>query len=42
MATTREIMGIDHSVHPAPHWSFEGRSLKDIYDDVYVTEDQEI
>ena len=41
-AATREIMGIDYSVQPAPYWSFEGRLLKEIYNEAYVTEDQEI
>jgi hypothetical protein len=38
-AATREIMGIDYSVQPSPHWTFEGKLLKDIYEDVYSDED---
>jgi hypothetical protein len=37
-AATREIMGIDYSVQPSPHWTFEGRLLKDIYESVYSDE----
>ncbi len=35
-ALTAEIMEskFDH-VHPTPHWSFNGKSLSDIYDDTY-------
>ncbi len=34
-AATREVMGIDYSVQPSPHWTFEGKFLKDIYESVY-------
>jgi len=37
-AATREIMGIDYSVQPSPHWTFAGRLLKDIYESVYSDE----
>lgn len=35
-ALTAEIMDskFDH-VHPTPHWSYNGKSLSDIYDDTY-------
>lgn len=41
-AATREIMGLDYSVQPAPHWSYQGRTLKEIYNDTYATEIEEI
>ena len=41
-AATREIMGLEYSVQPAPHWSYEGRSLKEIYNETYETESEEI
>jgi len=41
-AATREIMGLDYSVQPAPHWSYEGHLLKEIYNDTYATETEEI
>jgi hypothetical protein len=34
-AATRDLLGIDYSVQPSPHWTFQGKSLKDIYDQVY-------
>lgn len=33
-AATRALMGIDYSVQPSPHWTYEGRLLKDIYESV--------
>jgi hypothetical protein len=35
---TREIMGLDYSVQPAPHWTYDGRALTDIYNETYVLE----
>ena len=37
-AATRELMGIDYSVQPSPHWTYEGKLLKDIYESVYSDE----
>jgi hypothetical protein len=37
-AATREVMGIDYSVQPSPHWTYEGQLLKDIYESVYSDE----
>jgi len=34
-AATRKIMELDYSVAPGPHWTFDGRSLREIYDDTY-------
>lgn len=34
-AATRELLGIDYSVQPSPHWTYEGRLLNDIYNEVY-------
>jgi hypothetical protein len=34
-AATRILMNTDYSVQPSPHWTFEGKLLKDIYDEVY-------
>lgn len=35
---TRAVLGIDYSVAPTPHWSYAGRSLKEIYDATYASE----
>jgi hypothetical protein len=36
-AATRIILGIEHSVQPSPYWTFNGRSLLDIYNETYTT-----
>ncbi len=41
-AATRDIMGIDYSVQPAPYWSYDGKILKEIYNETYATEEDEI
>ena len=37
---TREFLGIEYNVHPAPRWSYQGRLLSEIYEEVYGTPDQ--
>jgi len=32
---TQTILDLSHQIQPSPHWLYEGRKLKDIYDDVY-------
>ena len=32
---TRNVLEIDHSVAPTPHWRFEGRLLQEIYRETY-------
>jgi hypothetical protein len=34
-AATRTLLGLAYSVAPGPYWTFEGRSLRDIYDRTY-------
>lgn len=38
---TRRVQGKpeDYPLQPAPYWTFNGRTLKEIYDDVYVVEE---
>jgi len=38
-AATRRVLGIDYPVAPAPHWTFNGRRLTDIYEETYGGED---
>ncbi len=40
-AATRKIMNLEYSVQPSPYWTYEGRLLKDIYDEVYTGEEME-
>lgn len=37
-AATRKVMDIDYSVQPSPHWTFNGKLLKDIYNEAYSDE----
>mgnify|MGYP001462098584 CR=1 FL=1 len=34
---TRKVKKLDHNIQPAPHWLYNGRSLKEIYDETYET-----
>lgn len=34
-AVTRQLLGVDYSVAPGPHWSYNGRRLWEIYEDTY-------
>jgi hypothetical protein len=35
-AATRIVLGIEHSVQPSPYWTFNGRSLRDIYNETFT------
>jgi hypothetical protein len=37
-AVTRSLLGLDHNVAPAQYWTFNGRNLRDIYDETYQRE----
>jgi hypothetical protein len=37
-AATRLMLGLDYSVAPGPYWTFNGRSLRDIYNETYTAE----
>jgi hypothetical protein len=34
-AATRRVLGIEHDIAPSPHWTYQGRPLKEIYDETY-------
>ncbi|MEO0377188.1 MAG: GIY-YIG nuclease family protein [Cyanobacteria bacterium P01_A01_bin.17] len=38
-AATREMLGLDYSVKPTPHWSFSGKNLQEIYNETYAALD---
>lgn len=40
-SVTTELLGTPYQVQPSPYWSFEGRSLKQIYEDTYAREGEE-
>jgi hypothetical protein len=35
-AATRQLLQLDYSVQPGPYWTYEGKSLRDIYNETYV------
>ncbi len=39
-AATKKIMGLDYSVQPAPHWTFQGKTLKKIYEETYSVDEE--
>ena len=34
-AATRQVLGLDYSVQPGPHWTYEGKSIRDLYEETY-------
>jgi len=34
-AATMKLLGLDYAIQPTPHWTFEGRSLTEIYNETY-------
>ncbi|MEQ1484907.1 GIY-YIG nuclease family protein [Methyloglobulus sp.] len=34
-AVTRQLLNIEYSVQPSPYWTYEGKRLKDIYEETY-------
>lgn len=34
-AATRKALSLEYSVAPGPHWTYQGRLLRDIYDETY-------
>ncbi len=36
---TKEILGLDYAVQPARHWLYNGKSLRDLYDETYSLEE---
>ncbi len=35
-AVTKHLMGIDRPIQPSPYWTYNGKKLKDIYEDTYT------
>lgn len=36
---TKKLLNISHAVQPTGYWSYEGKNLRDIYDETYTLED---
>lgn len=34
-AATRQVLQLDYNVQPSPHWTYNGRSLREIYNETY-------
>lgn len=41
-AATRDALGVDFDVQPSPHWFYNGKMLKEIYENTYSSEENEI
>jgi len=39
-AVTQDVMGLNYAVQPAPHWTYEGKTLKKIYEETYSDEEE--
>jgi hypothetical protein len=35
-AATQRILGLDYQVQPSPHWTYQGRSLHEIYNETHT------
>ena len=38
-AATRDMLGLEYSVSPGQHWTYNGRSVREIYNDTYPREE---
>jgi hypothetical protein len=34
-AATRQVLQLDYSVQPGPHWTYNGKLIRDIYEETY-------
>ena len=38
-AITKQLLGLDYAVQPVKYWVYNGKNLRDIYDDTYTLEE---
>jgi hypothetical protein len=38
-AATRQLRNLDYDVAPGPYWTFEGRTIREIYNETYTNEE---
>lgn len=38
-AVTKKLLGITHALQPTAYWEYEGKNLRDIYDETYTLEE---
>jgi hypothetical protein len=36
---TRQVLQLDYNIQPSPHWAYNGKRLKDLYEETYSTTD---
>ncbi len=36
---TKKLLNLPHAVQPTKYWTFEGKNLRDIYDETYTLDD---
>jgi hypothetical protein len=36
---TARVMGTDYNLNPGPYWSYEGRTISEIYNETYASGD---
>lgn len=38
-AVTKKLLGITHAIQPTAYWAYEGKNLRDIYDEIHPIEE---
>lgn len=38
-AVTKQLLGIERPIQPTPYWEYEGKNLREIYDETYTLEE---
>lgn len=38
-AVTKKLLGITHALQPTAYWEYEGKNLRDIYDEIYTLDE---
>ncbi|MGL4492894.1 MAG: GIY-YIG nuclease family protein, partial [Tannerellaceae bacterium] len=38
-AVTKQLLGIERPIQPTPYWEYEGKNLREIYDETYILEE---
>ena len=38
-AATRQVLQLDYSVQPGPHWTYNGKLIRDLYEETYGDEE---
>lgn len=38
-AVTKQLLGVDRPIQPTPYWTYDGRNLREIYDETYTIDE---